>query len=435
VTNPRAMWPGSAVTDALAAFYASTSGASWREPWDLSATDPCQSWAGFYCENPFVRIDGRLMDGSSDETSIFQGLHGTLPCQLGRVTEMIELVLISLPTLSGTIPPDLAALPYMRSLDLWRTKVSGTIPPSFSKPHLNIVGLSETSLSGTLPQTILNNLGSAQWFELRDVPLSGTLPLGSGQWLPTPADEAGHEFAVILARNRMSGTLPTQIGTRLSNVFRLSLQDTRFSGTLPSQLGMLSALHKLDLSDTDISGTLPTQLARLCGGPLKVLHASRTRLSGSAPTEIASLEEASLHLRPSRLPPPCPRPSLPPGFPKVHKLPTSVKVDVAFFALCLLAAGACCLAVTFILIQLFSRACEMRGVARATPVLRSCRDWILKSRRGRETHHTSGAAETGGLLTTQAETDDCSKPAELELEEQEQHLQQSCASRAPTSFL
>ena len=102
----------------------------------------------------------------------------------------------------------------------------------------------------------------------------------------------GAVLRVELNKNRMTGTLPTELAL-LGGELKGSLDlfgNVGLSGTIPTELGLLTAMNTgLLLHENDrLSGTLPPQLSQL--GSLQYLYAhSDPRLSGTIPSELGSL--------------------------------------------------------------------------------------------------------------------------------------------------
>ena len=67
-----------------------------------------------------------------------------------------------------------------------------------------------------------------------------------------------------LSNNRLSGSIPTQVGQVSELSYALILWGNRLSGTVPTQVGLLSELsHALFLQRNSLSGTLPTEIFQL----------------------------------------------------------------------------------------------------------------------------------------------------------------------------
>ena len=286
------------LAEALGALYASTGGAKWHSPWDLakvsgSRVDMC-SLTGIRCEAPNMWSTDLSIDNRNEDGDVYgmDGLQGTLPTELGLVPTLSEVVLIFQPGLSGTIPTELGAV--SPCLDLYQSRISGTIPETFAQQErIGILGIAETSISGTLPNQLLAREYGEHfvWFEIRDTKLSGTLPASSSRSAPSlPLGEVLEPLEVDLSRTQLSGTVPTQLAAVLrfhrTKTFRLG--STRLSGTMPSELGVLAgSLQALSLAGTSISGTLPTELGNLVA--LEAVQLERSHLSGTLPTQLGRL--------------------------------------------------------------------------------------------------------------------------------------------------
>ena len=96
-------------------------------------------------------------------------------------------------------------------------------------PSLDLVDLSETSLSGTIP-TELGNLNVLDHLDLARVPM-------------------------------LSGSIPSELG--MLNVRFLGLSGNGLNGRIPTELGNCERLQILRLQDNELTGTVPSELARL----------------------------------------------------------------------------------------------------------------------------------------------------------------------------
>jgi EIX receptor 1/2 len=81
-----------------------------------------------------------------------------------------------------------------------------------------------------------------------------------------------------LGENRLSGRIPTWIGTSLPHLVVLRLSSNLFIGRIPLQLCHLTSLQILDLSHNDIRGTIPkclnnfTVMAQTQGSNVSISH-------------------------------------------------------------------------------------------------------------------------------------------------------------------
>jgi hypothetical protein len=88
---------------------------------------------------------------------------GTLPTQLGLLTEMASLSLTN-GTLAGTIPTELGNLSGLRRLWLYGNKLTGAIPTELGKLELlEVVELQQNDLQGTMPPRVCSFIGISQY--------------------------------------------------------------------------------------------------------------------------------------------------------------------------------------------------------------------------------------------------------------------------------
>ena len=93
---------------------------------------------------------------------------------------------------------------------------------------------------------------------------------------------------LILNGNWLVGSIPPELG-RLTNLVDLRLHDNRLSGSIPSELGNLSSLEVLNLEDNRLTGSIPPELGSLA--ELQILDLDGNRLSGSIPAQLGSLSK------------------------------------------------------------------------------------------------------------------------------------------------
>lgn len=167
-----------------------------------------------------------------------------------RVTTMV----LSDRKLSGTIPPELAALTNLQELDLHSNQLTGPIPHQLGTlTNLQGLWLYSNQLTGPIPPQ-LAALAKLRELSLRD--------------------------------NQLSGSIPPQLGA-LTNLQGLWLYNNQLTGSIPPQLGAIASLQVLDLRNNQLSDTIPPQLGMLAN--LQGLGISGNRLSGNVPPQLASL--------------------------------------------------------------------------------------------------------------------------------------------------
>ena len=158
-----------------------------------------------------------------------QGLTGTVPSELGSLTNLQSLSL-DLNHLTGEIPAELGNLSNLQQLSLWENQLTGGIP------------------------TELGSLANLQ--------------------------------RLYLYNNQLTGEIPTELGS-LANLQRLVLNNNQLTGEIPTELGSLANLQRLSLSGNQLTGGIPTELGSLAY--LKVLSLARNQLTGAIPPELGGL--------------------------------------------------------------------------------------------------------------------------------------------------
>ncbi len=137
--------------------------------------------------------------------------------------------------------------------------------------------LFENRLSGTLPSE-LGNLANLTELWLYSNQLSGSIPSELG--------DLANLTVLGLTFNQLSGEIPSELGN-LANLTGLQLSSNQLSGAIPSELGNLANLTYLNLADNELSGSIPIELGNLAN--LTVLNLNSNQLSGEIPSELGNL--------------------------------------------------------------------------------------------------------------------------------------------------
>ncbi|CAB9519135.1 Leucine rich repeat N-terminal domain [Seminavis robusta] len=193
--------------------------------------------------------------------------------------------------LSGTIPDALYGLPNMKELNLFQTRISGSlsldlgqwtnlqhleigsfltgsIPPALgSLSHLEKLKLDGNSLTGTLVP--LHPLSRLQHLELAENQLSGSIP---ADFFSIPAWKSTL-WKLHLQGNLLTGKLPDEIWTLTQlQTIRLS-NNLELTGSLPEGLQGLTTLIRLDLSNNAFTGTIPFGAFSNSSSQFRTFHA------------------------------------------------------------------------------------------------------------------------------------------------------------------
>ncbi|CAB9501764.1 LRR receptor-like serine threonine-protein kinase At4g08850 [Seminavis robusta] len=261
-----------------------------------------------------------------------QQLRGSIPTELGELTQLTELEL-GATGISGTIPRELGLLMNLGQLSLSGNNLLGSLPSELGKLYnLTIFRLSEAELTGSLPTEFY------QWHKLeildvfecpklntefvlseiaenfQQLRLITLVQRASGDKMPIPSHLGKLPNLTFLSLNRwnISGTIPStfvdlvllhtldlenntisgtfpQLLFKLTNMVHLFLGSNNLEGKLPLSLfSHLTQLRQLSLRDNQFSGTVPTEVGLLSS--LKKLEIQNTNLSGTLPTELLQLE-------------------------------------------------------------------------------------------------------------------------------------------------
>jgi len=76
---------------------------------------------------------------------------------------------------------------------------------------------------------------------------------------------------------------------------KLQLQVNRLTSTIPTELGLLSSsLHTLDLQGNQLEGTIPNELGQLVN--LRFLHLQNNQLTGVVPSPVYDVQYYSYNI-------------------------------------------------------------------------------------------------------------------------------------------
>ncbi|CAH2034362.1 unnamed protein product [Thlaspi arvense] len=181
-------------------------------------------------------------------------INNTIICHCNDTTCPITDLFLKTMSLPGKLPPQLAKLRYLQSIDLCRNYLSGSIPMEWAlMPNLTFISLCANNLSGPLP-TGLQHFKNLTFLGVEANQFSGPIP-----------DELGDLTSLIgleLASNHFTGSLPITLA-KLVNLERVRIGDNNFSGIIPAYIGNWSRLKKLHIDASGLKGPLPNAVARL----------------------------------------------------------------------------------------------------------------------------------------------------------------------------
>ena len=173
---------------------------------------------------------------------------------LGSSPPRVHVLHMPRSMLTGTLPPELARLSELRTLDLSGNYLSGGISSELGQlSELTTLLMTGSYLSGSIPP------------ELGSLPNLEELDLG---W------------------NYLSGNIPAELGSLVS-LEELNLGGNFLSGSIPPELGGLPLLRNLDLRINHLGGSIPPELGGLVD--IETLNVAGNQFSGCVPVELSEL--------------------------------------------------------------------------------------------------------------------------------------------------
>ncbi|KAK8454715.1 hypothetical protein SEVIR_4G019500v4 [Setaria viridis] len=175
-------------------------------------------------------------------------LTGTIPAELGKLTELFELNLAN-NNLEGHIPANISSCSALNKFNVYGNRLNGSIPGGFQKlESLTYLDLSYNDFSGPVPPTI---------------------------------GDLEHLLELNLSKNHLIGSVPAEFGN-LRSVQVIDISSNNLSGYLPEELGQLQNLDSLILNNNNLVGEIPAQLANCFS--LITLNLSYNNFSGHVPS-------------------------------------------------------------------------------------------------------------------------------------------------------
>ncbi|KAH0934228.1 hypothetical protein HID58_011345 [Brassica napus] len=171
--------------------------------------------------------------------------------------------------LQGSLPKELAGLPFLQEIDLSRNYLNGSIPPEWGTLPLVNISLLGNRISGPIPKEI-GNITTLTSLVLEFNQISGKLPpeLGNLQKIER----------ILLSSNYLTGDIPSTF-SKLTTLTDFRISDNQFIGVIPDFIENWTELGKLVIQASGLVGTIPSTIGPL--GKLTDLRISDLNGPGS----------------------------------------------------------------------------------------------------------------------------------------------------------
>ena len=262
----------------LRSFHSFTRGTQWRNADGWLGSPALEEWYGVTADS-LGRVTALSLEAN--------GLVGGLPLGMGRLSELSEFRIGDNEALTGRMPVSLARLSlavlHYAGTDLcvppddtfqgWLDGILSHEGTGMDCPRLSDRDILAAFYHSTSGPNWSNN---ANW--LTDAPLS--------DWHGVELDSHGKVVAIGLARNRLTGQIPMELGD-LTSLKGLLLPWNDLTGSVPPELGNLANLEYLHLGSNGLTGPIPRELGKLPN--LRSLFLTKNAFTGHIPPELGDL--------------------------------------------------------------------------------------------------------------------------------------------------
>ncbi|XP_019190167.1 PREDICTED: probable leucine-rich repeat receptor-like serine/threonine-protein kinase At3g14840 [Ipomoea nil] len=232
----------------------------------------------------------------------------TCNCSFPGAICHVQTIVLKGQDLQGVLPPSLVKLPFLKTIDLSRNYLSGTIPPQWASTNLEYLSILVNRLSGPIPK-YLGNITTLVYLSLENNMFNGTVPPELGKLanlqnlilsansltgeLPKELNALTKLTELRLSSNKFTGKLPSF--QTFKNLQNLEVQASGFEGPIPQNISVLTSLTELRISELNGGGAsrFPT-LTNMTG--MRTLMLRRCNISGTIPniTYMTGLQQIDL---------------------------------------------------------------------------------------------------------------------------------------------
>ncbi|XP_058198320.1 putative receptor-like protein kinase At3g47110 [Rhododendron vialii] len=179
--------------------------------------------------------------------------------------------------LTGSLPPHLGNLSFLRGINLENNDFQGIIPQEFGRlTQLRYLNLSSNAFQGEIP-TNLSYCMDIQVIRLAYNNLVGKIP----EELSSLSTNKLKGFFVSV--NGLTGSIPRWLGNA-SSLLHLRMSRNYFQGTIPSELGRLLNLESFQIGTNNLSGEVPPSIYNISS--LLLLGLAGNQFYGKFPQDI-----------------------------------------------------------------------------------------------------------------------------------------------------
>jgi Leucine-rich repeat (LRR) protein len=256
---------------AMAAFFFSTNGSSWKRVWGWLLEDDECTWYQ-------ITDERRCVNGTLQVLSL-QGNHlnGPLPNEIGLLSSL-QVLQLSSNKIKGPIAK-VVALNKLKILDISLNDLSGSIPSEIGQcTDLTFLDLSYNSFSRSIPSEI-GQCTDLTFLDLSYNSFSRSIPSEIGQ-----CKKLKH---LNLYRNPHGGSIPSEIG-QCTDLLLLGLSYTFLSGSIPSEIGQARKIMELNLDNNNLFGSIPSESEIGALTKLQHLYLNKNSLYGTIPETICN---------------------------------------------------------------------------------------------------------------------------------------------------
>ncbi|XP_020575406.1 probable leucine-rich repeat receptor-like serine/threonine-protein kinase At3g14840 [Phalaenopsis equestris] len=208
-----------------------------KTDWNFSV-DPCSQEAGWVTHNAAKGFENSVWCNN---------------CTNNGTSCHVTSIVLKAQNLVGTLPPQMASLPFLQEIDLTRNFLSGTIPNEWAVLSLVNVSLLGNSISGQIPSWI-GNITTLQTLALESNQFTGPLPKELG-YLPNLQN-------MQFSANAFTGELPDTFAN-LSNLVYFTIGSNNFTGKIPQFIQNWTQIQRIDLQASGLKGPIPNGMPLL----------------------------------------------------------------------------------------------------------------------------------------------------------------------------